>query len=130
MVDMAMFVACAGLWSALRFVRCGTCGVPLGIAEALVRIVSDECSACSRTGARRDEASVAPRFASTPELQSRGDEIRRQLTEMVERQLADLRAARDALAAPGSGRSVSVMNRPTDHARAAHAVVHGGGRRT
>lgn len=98
-VEIGTFVTAAAVWSVLRFVRCGSCGLPVGIAEALVRVLtsSDGCSLCRRREPRGDAASLPARFTSTPELQRRGEQIRSGLQAMVARQARELAEANAAL---------------------------------
>jgi hypothetical protein len=103
MAEMAVLVAVAGVWSALRLVRCGRCGIPIGVPQAFYRTIalSEECWGCRRRDAGRKDTPLPRRFAASPELERRGVEIRDRLAEMVLRQRSELLESREALEAAG-----------------------------
>lgn len=106
MAELAIVLLVAGVWSATRLMRCGRCGVPLGILQASYRglTLSESCWACRDLEARSPQRPLAPRFTGDPQLARRAAELRRGLGAMVRAQQEELRQAHLALQPGRPGR--------------------------
>lgn len=103
MAEIGGLVAVAVVWSGIRLLRCGRCGVPVGLLQFLYRgITFDErCPACERLNGDATERPLPARFRSDPELERRGARIRSELAAMVWRQQRELRETYEAVALEG-----------------------------
>lgn len=94
MAEVGMLAA-VGIWSALRFMRCGRCSMPVGLLQGLYRVFtfSDGCWGCQRAELRGEEPRVSTPSPTDPELTRRHAEIVEQVATMVSRQRQEMREA-------------------------------------